>query len=144
MGNTLTRKPNYFYRPLIILTAIVLAFLIPFTTVSAASAWGGNIYMGLATNAHFYMGLSGFNAQYFMGQSGLLNFGGQQAYATSSVGLLNLVPVLFIAAIVIIALNMAFTSKLDLKAIVWMAIFIIIGFVLLIVLNNGLRLIGVF
>ena len=30
------------------------------------------------------------------------------------------------------------------KAMVWMAIFIIIGFVLLIVLNNGLRLIGVF
>ena len=56
MGNTLTRKPNYFYRPLIIFTAIVSAFLIPFTIVSAASAWGGNIYMGLATNAHFYMG----------------------------------------------------------------------------------------
>ena len=27
---------------------------------------------------------------------------------------------------------------------VWLAVFIIIGFVLLIVLNNGLRLIGVF
>jgi len=142
--DTLTRKPNYFYRPLIILMAIVSALLIPVEVVFAAYSQVANKYMGLGTNAHFYMGLNGFNANYFMGQAGNWNFGSNQTYAISDVGLLNLVPILFMAAIVIIALNLAFAGKLDLKAMVWLAVFIIIGFVLLIVLNNGLRLIGVF
>jgi len=141
--NTLTRKPNCFYRPLIILMAIVSALLIPVEVVFAAYSQVANKYMGLGTNAHFYMGLNGFNANYFMGQAGNWNFG-QQSYAISSVGLLNIVPLLFIAAIVIIALNMAMAGHLDLKSLVWMAVFIFIGFALLIVINGGLRLIGVF
>jgi hypothetical protein len=99
--------------------------------------------MGLATNAHFYMGLNGFNAHFFMGQLGAWNFP-NPSHGTSSVGLLNLIPIIFLAAIIFITLSMALSGKLNLKEMVWMALLVIIGFVLLIVINNGLRLIGVF
>jgi hypothetical protein len=128
-----------------VLIALLITVVISFIPVSVvlASGFPQYILMGMSTNAHLYVGMNGVNDHFYMQQFGSWIFG-NQSVAVSTVNILNFVPVLFIAAIIIIAINMAMTSKLDLKALVWMAVFIFIGFALLIVINGGLRLIGVF
>jgi len=142
-GKTMSVKSSLTSKVTIIVVAIVSAFIIPFSIAYAAYSQVANKYLGLSTNAHFYLGLNGFNAKELMGQAGTWTFGNQPA-SIATVGMLNVVPILFLAAVVIIALNMALAGNLDLKTVVWMAIFVFVGFVLLIVVNGGLRLIGVF